>query len=448
MNVKKKEDVLSAASLNGSSHTHNVSFDSVASHSSHLITPSSKIYFIWFAATFLYFFQFFLRASPTVMVDPLMREFQVDAESLGVLASFYYIAYSCLQIPMGLLIDKIGIRKILLFSVVMCTLGTFVFAMAQTLFVAKMGRLFMGVGSAAVFLSCLKIITLWFPKKRFGLFLGLSMMMGTFGAISAQGPLAYFVQSFGWRESLVGFGFLGFIWTFFIFLIVRDRKAPVGLKASSESLPFLESLKIVLTNKQVIMASLYGLAMYTILSGFADLWGTPYLMRAFQLDRPSAAAASSAIYIGLAFGGPCFGYLSEILKSRKIPMLLSPVGAIIAFSLFVYSPSISFTFVYILLFILGFFVGGKLMNFAIATDSVPASVSGTATGVVNTFAMLSGVIAQPLIGKLLCFNWDGKIIDGVAHYALSDYCFAFSVIPVSMILAIIFTLLTKETLKK
>lgn len=447
MNAKEKQEMLKGPSLSVKASVHSASFDDDSSHSMHLM-PSTKIYFMWLAATFLYFFQFFLRASPTVMVDPLMREFHVDAESLGVLASFYYIAYSCLQIPMGLLIDKIGIRKILLFSIIMCTLGTFIFALSQTLFMAKIGRLFMGIGSAAVFLSCLKIITLWFPKKRFGLFLGLSMMMGTFGAITAQGPLAYFVQNFGWRESLIGFGFLGFIWTFFVFLIVRDRKAPVGLRTPTESLPLLESLKIVLTNKQVVMASLYGLAMYTILSGFADLWGTPYLMRAFELDRPSAAAASSSIYIGLAFGGPCFGYLSEMLRSRKIPMLLSPVGAIVAFSLFVYAPAISFTFVYILLFVLGFFVGGKLMNFAIATDSVPASVSGTATGVVNTCAMLSGVIAQPLIGKLLCFNWDGKIIDGIAHYAISDYCFAFSVIPFSMILAIVFTLLTKETLRR
>lgn len=420
---------------------------SFSHHPVHLI-PIKQAYLIWFAAIFLYCFQFFLRASPTVMVDSLMRDFQVDAESLGVLASFYYIAYSCLQIPMGILIDKVGIRKILIFSVSMCTIGTFIFATSETLSIAKIGRLFMGIGASSVFLSCLKVITLWFPKRKFGLFLGLSMMMGTFGAISAQGPLGYFVQNFGWRESLFGIGIVGIVWTFFTFLVVRDRKAAVGQKAPTESISLLKSLKIVLTNRQVLMASFYGMAMYTVLSGFADLWGTPYLMKAFTLDRPSAATASSCIYIGLAFGGPFFGYLSEKWKSRKIPMLLSPVGAIVAFSFFLYSESISFTLVYICLFILGFFVGGKLMNFAVATDSVPTELSGTATGVVNTFTMLSGVLAQPLIGKLLCQNWDGKMVDGIAHYAISDYCYAFSVIPVSMILAIIFTLFTKETLKK
>ena len=97
---------------------------------------------MWFSATFLYCYQFFLRTSPSVMEDVLRQEFQMNAQSFGLFASFYYIAYSILQIPMGLLIDKIGLRRILTFSAAMCSLGALVFGVSDGHVVAKIGRLF------------------------------------------------------------------------------------------------------------------------------------------------------------------------------------------------------------------------------------------------------------------------------------------------------------------
>ena len=403
---------------------------------------------MWISATFLYCYQFFLRSSPNVMEDVLRQEFLMDAESFGLLASFYYIAYSILQIPMGVLIDKIGLRRILTFSAAMCSFGAFIFGLSDGLMMAKIGRFCMGMGSAGVFLSCLKLITLWFPRRRFGIFLGLTMMMGTFGAISAGAPLALLVQGMGWRLSLLSFSVLGMIWALLLWLVVRDRKAPLGLKSEEVPIPLFVGLKRVITNPQIWLAALYGTTMYAVLSAFADLWGTPYLMHAYDLDKPSAAAASTSVYVGLALGGPFFGYLSERFKSRKMPMLMSACGGLLFFSLFLYVSDLSITFVYICLFAVGFFVGGKLMNFAVATDSVPYSLSGTATGFVNGCCMTSGIIFQPLIGKLMCYNWDGKMVNGVARYATSDYCFALSAIPVCMILAGVITLMTKESYPK
>ncbi len=212
--------------------------------------PGAKPLFMWLSATFLYCYQFFLRSSPNVMVDDLMHDFQVDAEALGILASFYYIAYSFLQIPMGIMIDKFGLRRILTFSALTCSLGATIFGISENLLTAKVGRLFIGIGSAGVFLSCLKLITLWFPKRHFGIFVGFTMMMGTFGAINAGAPLAFLVQSVGWRSAILSVAVVGAVWSLVLWMFVRDRKAPVGRKEEAP-IPVFEGLRLILTNRQI-----------------------------------------------------------------------------------------------------------------------------------------------------------------------------------------------------
>lgn len=407
-----------------------------------------KPLFMWGSATFLYCYQFFLRTSPNVMEDVLREEFLMDAQSFGLLASFYYIAYSVLQIPMGVMIDKFGLRRILTFSASMCSFGALIFGLADGHVLAKIGRLCMGVGSAGVFLSCLKLITLWFPKRKYGIFVGFTMMMGTFGAMGAGAPLAFMIDSLGWRMALLSMSGVGALWAILLWILIRDRKTPLGFKTEEKPLSLVEGLKKIATNSQIWLAAFYGTTMYTVLSAFSDLWGTAYLMNAYHVDKPLAATMSSSLFVGVAIGGPFFGYLSERFKSRKLPMLLSAVGSLIFFSLFLYTADLSFTLVFVLLFMVGFFVGGKLMNFAVGTDSVPYSLSGTATGFINACCMTSGVIFQPFIGTLMNYKWDGTLLNGVPQYMVNNYTFALSVIPVCMILAIIITLLTRESYPK
>ena len=88
------------------------------------------------------------------------------------------------------------------------------------------------------------------------------------------------------------------------------------------------------------------------------------------------------------------------------------------------------------------------MNFAVATDSVPYSLSGTATGFINAFCMTSGVVFQPFIGTLMNYDWNGTIVNGIPHYTLHNYVFALSVIPICMLLAIGITVMTRESYPK
>ncbi|MDP5012294.1 MAG: MFS transporter, partial [Alphaproteobacteria bacterium] len=143
------------------------------------------------------------------MTHDLMRDFEVNSASLGVLSSFYYYAYVILQVPCGMIVDKIGIRRIVTFSTLLCVAGTLLFAGSENLSLAKLGRFMVGAGSACAFISCLKVTVEWFSPMRFALVAGLSNMMGTFGGICAGRPLALFVNQLGWREASFWLGIIG-----------------------------------------------------------------------------------------------------------------------------------------------------------------------------------------------------------------------------------------------
>ncbi|MBX9697020.1 MAG: MFS transporter, partial [Alphaproteobacteria bacterium] len=131
---------------------------------------------IWACGGLFYFYQFIFRVSPSVMTEELRTAFDANAYQIGNMISYYYIAYAILQIPIGLLLDRYGPRRLLTFSCLVCALGGAVFANAYTMPVASFGRFLMGAGSACAFIGTLKLATLWFPLEKVGLAAGVTML--------------------------------------------------------------------------------------------------------------------------------------------------------------------------------------------------------------------------------------------------------------------------------
>ena len=118
------------------------------------------------AATF-YAYEYFLRILPSVMVTDLMQSFGVSAAVIGNLAAFYYYAYTPMQLPVGVMMDHYGPRRLLTFACLCCAMGSFLFAQPNHIFMAQVGRLLVGFGSAFAFVGVLKLATLWLPQNHF-----------------------------------------------------------------------------------------------------------------------------------------------------------------------------------------------------------------------------------------------------------------------------------------
>lgn len=401
-----------------------------------------------------YCYEYFLRISPSVMTQDLMRVYHIDATLLGNLAAFYYYAYTPMQLPVGLLMDRFGPRRLLVIASLLCAVGTYLFAESGHLFVAQMGRFLVGFGSAFAFVGVLKLATIWLPPNRFGMIAGLTTALGMMGATGGDVALAILVDHIGWHNTILLSASMGLVLALVILLILPedDGSAFVPGKPSSRRMTasfqqLLTGLGCLLRNPQMWCIGLIGCLLYLPTSAFAELWGIPYLEGVFGLSKTKAAGAVSMIFLGWAVGGPLVGFMSDQFGRRKIPLIAGSLLATVVVLLIMYAP-INTVELFLLLFSIGVVTSVENLCFAIGREINSDHLAGTALALTNMLVMLGGIVFQPLIGLFLDMSWSGEMANGVRVYSSENYHFAMMVLPIGLITAAFLTLFVKETYAK
>lgn len=413
----------------------------------------AKAWFVWSFAAFFYLYQFVLRNFPGVMTEDLMRDFSVEACALGVLTAFYLVSYSSLQIPVGLGMDKFGPTRLLRGAVLLCALGTALFGLADSFYIACFGRLLIGMGATCAFLGSLKLATLWFHPEKLALVVGFTMLAGKIGATFGQAPLALLIDVFGWRGSLlyvvvpIGFLLAGGIWIF-----VRDTPpegplAPITSADTRLKTLFIH-LKDIAIDYRIWALGFYGALMYVPMLAFVDLWGIPFLTKLYGIDRATAGTITTMFYVGVGIGSPVVALLSNYYQMRKVPMAIGAILSIACNVLIIYMPDVPLSAMYGLLFAAGFVFSAQPLIFASVCQLTPLTSNGTVVSFTNMIVMMLGLIMQPLVGWFLDLAWSGAIQNGVPYYSVSDYRFALLSIPLSLILALLLMPLIPETFPK
>lgn len=399
-----------------------------------------KAWVVWGVAGLFYLYEMVLRVSPSVMTHELMQDFQVSAASLGVLSSFYYYSYVVLQIPCGLFVDKLGPRKIVAFSALLCAFGTFLFAESHDLLTAQIGRFLIGAGSACGFISCLKVGAEWFKPSQFALIAGLSNMMGTLGATFAGRPLAMTVNSLGWRQAVFVTALAGIPIAVLAWFWIKDTpQIPSRLNAKTDeppSLGLIQSLKIICQNNQIWLAGIIGGFMYLPISAFTELWAVPFLMSTYGINNELASTASVMLTIGMAVGGPVAAWRAEKIQSYIKVMRVSALITGIIFIGIAHAEYFNLTTIFILLFLAGLTIGAQVLCFTCAKHNSEHKVSGTTMAFTNALVMASGIVFQPLLGLILDLFWDGQVsATGVRIYSHSCYQTSMLAVPACLILS-------------
>ena len=359
------------------------------------------------------------------MVDDLMKEFSVGAAILGYLSATYLYIYAALQIPLGLVVDKYGLRGVVAGACALCGIGSIIFSLADSLYLAYLGRGLVGAGAAFSFVGALNMAARWFPS-RFALLGGWAQMMGSAGGFVGQAPLSLAVATFGWRSCNLSLGIAGLVLAVLLLFTVKDPKED---QASEDNFSIWLGLKNVCANKQTWLATLAAAGLTSALLAFGGLWGVPYLMKARAIDKPDAASFISIIFVGWAIGAPFFGWLSDRIRRRRILLQWGTCGAALTTGTTILVPTLSTTLVLVVLFLQGFFSASMILGFALAKDNNPPESSGVALGLINTFVVGSGAILQPLVGVLLDYRWTGEMFDGVRVFNLVDFQVSMLILP-------------------
>lgn len=398
---------------------------------------------IWFIAGLFYMYEFVHRVSPNVMVPELMREFSVSGQALGNLSAYYYYAYAIAQIPVGILLDRYSSRYLLMLAAFIIAAGSFIFAGTENIQVANFARALIGIGSAFSFVACIRLAANWFLKENLGLIIGLTNLLGVAGAIFAGKPLAIFVENNSWRDCISYLGFIGAAFIFVIWITIRDKqkqRPAIRISTNEESFSIKTQLSALVRIKQIWIIAIFGSLMVAPIASYAELWGVSFLVQKYSLAKPIAAEIVAFTFVGIAFGGPINGWISDIIGKRKIVMLIGALGALSSLTATIFLDSISKLDLVLLHICFGFFTSSMLLCFSLNSKLVSINVRGTVIGFTNTIIMGVSVLFQPLIGFLL-----DKLNGNLPNvYLASTYKQALSPLLMCLVIACLLLFFIKE----
>jgi len=403
-------------------------------------------FFICCLASLFYFYDYFIQVAPSVMTQELMRSFSIGAGKLGVLSACFYYSYTLMQIPAGLLLDRLGARVLITLAVLGSAIGVTLFGVTYNFAIAGLARFIIGFGSSFSFISALFLISRWFEHRHFSSAAGMVQLMGCLGSFFGLAPLAVLVNTMGWRRSMVLTGLVTFGFAFLFWIFIRDGKNLRAGRAHPTPKGEWQKLRFLLRKAQVWWISGAGFMSWVPAVVVGALWGVPYFMKAYGLTNTEAGKLCSLFWVGLGVGSPLIGWISNRLRNRCMPLATCFVFGLVGSILILDAPAMPIWIVGFALILLGMSSSAQSLTFGVIKDVVPPAFFGTSAGINNMAAILGGALTQPLVGFLLHLGWGGLKLHGVPIYSIDNYRIALLVLPIAALVGFGIVLLKiKET---
>lgn len=351
-------------------------------------------WFVWLAASLFVLFQLAAQTGYGAIEIPLARDLQLGVLEASLVSSSFLIAYSLLQIPAGLLLDRWSARRLLAAGSLGCALATFVFSTVDGVGSAVAVRAVMGAFAALAFPGTGLLARRWISPARLALAFGLTEASFGAGALLGDWGFGRLLSHLDWRTITLWLGVVGLAISAVVALAVRDR--PPGQPDRSDRVSVREALQTLLRSRTIWLAMLYyGGAAGTIF-GFGGLWDIR-LQRVFGFSEPTALSLNNWLFLGLALGAPVAGALADRLRGRKWFLAAGALGAWLSVAAVIFLPMpMSYAAVAWNLLSVGLLLGVSAMVFPVACDAVPSRYAGTAIGMVNGAGCLLGGLLQIL----------------------------------------------------
>ena len=378
---------------------------------------SKKIlpYAMWVFPLSFFTYQFILRLWPSLMMQQIMQQFQIDATGFGLLASIYYYGYAGMQIPIAILLDRYGARYVVCICAVTCGLATLLFTYTTNWQLALLSRFLVGAGSAAGFLATSKVISQWFGREYYARMVGFSFTVGLLGAIYGGKPVSLMVENLGWQQvaytlALISLG-IGLLTLTFL-------KNNIS---KSESTVCFKDFRKLLRSPTIWLLGVANLLMVGPLEGFADVWGVNYLMASVGLSKSNAAGIVSFIFVGMLFGGPLLAAIAKRFGNYSVITGCS-IGMVIAFLYLLLGAKLSNFYIFsALFFVVGILCCYQVLVFAAGSELVTPAMLGVTIAFLNCINMLGGSFFHSTIGLSMDCFWTGLIDNGIKQYAVESY---------------------------
>ncbi|MCY4035373.1 MAG: MFS transporter [Hyphomicrobiales bacterium] len=345
----------------------------------------------------------FLRNSIGVIAPDLAGDFGLEPSDLGLLSGVFFLSFGCVQLPLGICLDRFGARLTVSLGLLLAALSCGLFAIAQNFENMMLARIFMGIGCSPLLMGPMLLYSRWFARERFASITGFHMAIGGLGTISATAPLAFATATIGWRNSFWCFAILSILVAWTVYAFIRDAPeghTPHPKESWGQALQGLREVLLHPDVKKLLPLNITGYACFVTLLG---LWFSPYLadVHGFGLE-----ARGDALLL-VSFVHTCaillWSNADVWMNSRRIPVLIGTSVSVAVMLTLAILPGPSSTTVIALFVAQGIFAGYMPALLAHGRSLFPDRLTGRGITLFNMMNILGVFLLQSLSGFILQF---------------------------------------------
>jgi predicted MFS family arabinose efflux permease len=378
-----------------------------------------------------YFLSYLYRVVNAVLAPDLASELGIGPSELGLLTAAYFITFAAFQLPLGVLLDRFGPRKIESFLLIFAAAGAFIFSKAESVTGLVIGRAFIGFGVSSCLMAAFKAFVLWFRKEQLPLINGLQMAAGGFGALTATAPVEAALGVTDWRGIFFILSIVTLVVAAGVFAVVPEKKIEQNGDSIKEQLKGIIQVFSSLTFWRIAPVTVMSQTAFLAIQG---LWSGPWLRDVAGLEREMIAQILLMIAAAMIAGFILMGAVAERLSRLGIKSIAVAVAGMAAFMI---------TQVLLILEVIpwartvwvlfGIFGTTGIIPYAVLSQSFPLHLSGRVNTGVNLLVFICAFAAQWGIGAIINL-WPAPAADG---YAAPGYQAGFAMMLCLQVIALL-----------
>lgn len=398
-----------------------------------------------------YFFVYFHRMSLNAMGGAMIDE--IGSGSKEILGSIYFWTYAAMQIPSGIMADRLGPRKTTFIFLAIAGVGSVLTFAAQDFFTVAVGKVLIAAGMAVVYIPLMKLVAVWFKKEQFPELNGIVIAVGNVGALAAAAPLRMLSEAIGWREVFLLLGIITMVIAILCLLIIRDHPSKMN-RPGLEEIEFAEK-GTPITDRSDAKASVIkglrtvaksGRIFWTMSIAYFLVYGTIMVFQGttsidyfskHSYTFPMAAWFITMLGVGKIVSTLMIGSMSsrKIIKSKKNVMAIGTFLFAVTWGIiWIFAGQVNSEWFWMTICTLfGFFGGFMTLSFTQVKEWFPISIAGTSVSAMNVMLFL---------GASVCTTISSVVLH--TQYILINYQTLWLIMFVAAILAFVMVLLSKE----
>ena len=346
-----------------------------------------------------YFLSYLFRVVNAVLAPNLALDLGVGPSDLGLLTATYFITFAASQLPLGVLLDRFGPRKIEAFLLIFAAVGAFIFSRAQSVSGLVIGRALIGFGVSACLMAAFKAFVIWFERQQLPLINGFQMAAGGFGALTATAPVEAALGVTDWRGVFFILAIITLAVAAAVFFVVPEKKTETNHDSIKDQLNGIVSVFSSLTFWRIAPLTAMSQAAFLAIQG---LWSGPWLRDVAGFERATIArillAVAAAMVAGFIFTGAVAERLSR-MGIKPITVAAAGMSAFMVVQALLILEVTSWTHTLWVLF--GIFGTTGILPYAVLSQSFPLHLSGRVNTALNLLVFVAAFAAQWGIGAII-----------------------------------------------